>query len=257
MKNQFQYFKSLHETTGPLLIANVWNAQSARVFEKLRYKALATSSAAVAETLGYADGQQMSFEEYAFVIKSIIRSTSLPVSVDLEAGYGDTPEKIVNNIRQLEAIGVSGINIEDSVIKNGQRSLLDATLFVDLLKKIVDGLRAQNVSMFINVRSDVFLLGIPSPLEEAKSRGSQYAATEVHGLFFPCITDIKDIQAVVQSTKLPVNVMCMPQLPGFIQLKEVGVKRISMGNFVNKYSYSKLAEMGERIAKEESFGALF
>jgi len=257
MKNQFQYFKSLHETEEPLLIANVWNAQSASIFEKLNYRALATSSAAVAETLGYADGQQMSFDEYVFVIKSIVRSTSLPVSVDLEAGYGETIEKIIDNIRQLEAIGVSGINIEDSIISNGQRSLLDAALFAAQLKKIIDSLTAQKVQMFINVRSDVFLLGIPSSLEEAKSRAAQYAATGVHGLFFPCITVIKDIQSVVQSTKLPVNVMCMPQLPGFTQLKGAGVKRISMGNFANKYLYSKLADIGERIAKEESFGGLF
>ena len=257
MKNQFQYFKSLHEAAEPLIIANVWNAQSTRVFEKLNYKALATSSSAVAETLGYADGQQMSFEEYLFVIKSIVRSTSLPVSVDLEAGYGDTTEKIIDNIRQLEAIGVCGINMEDSVVNNGQRSLLDSAVFAAQLKKLMDGLKSNHIQMFINVRSDVFLLGMPSPVEAAKTRASQYAATGVHGLFFPCITAIEDIQTVVKTTNLPVNVMCMPQLPAFSQLKDAGVKRISMGNFVNKHVYGELEKVGQKIMEQGSFASLF
>lgn len=257
MKNQFQYFKSLHEAAEPLLIANVWNAQSARVFEKLNYKALATSSSAVAETLGYADGQQMSFEEYLFVIKSIVRSTSLPVSVDLEAGYGDSTEKIVDNIIQLESIGVCGINIEDSVVNNGQRSLLDADLFAVQLKKLMDALKSKHVQMFINVRSDLFLLGMPSPVEASKTRAAQYAAAGVHGLFFPCITAIEDIETVVQTTKLPVNVMCMPQLPAFAQLKNAGVKRISMGNFVNEHLYSGLEPIGKRILEQQTFASLF
>ena len=257
MKEQFLKFKSLHEGNEPLMIANVWNVQSARVFEKLNFKALATSSAAVAETLGYSDGEQMSFDEYFFMIKHIVRSIKLPVSVDLEAGYGDTAEEVVENIQHLVAIGVTGINIEDSVVKDGKRSLLDARVFADHLRKICEGLKLHAIDVFINVRTDVFLLGVSSPVEEAKKRASLYTATGVHGLFFPCITAIDDIHSVVKSTNLPVNVMCMPQLPGFDQLKQAGVKRISMGNFVNRHTYNELEKTGRKILEQGSFSYLF
>jgi 2-methylisocitrate lyase-like PEP mutase family enzyme len=257
MKDQFAQFKSLHESAEPLLIANVWNAQSARIFEKLGYKAMATSSAAVAETLGYSDGEQMSFDEYRFVIRHITQATTLPISVDLEAGYGESSEHVVNNIRQLVSDGVAGINIEDSVIHNGNRTLVDARSFTVRLQKIVDGLKQASTNIFINVRCDAFLLGVPTPVEEAKNRLTLYSATGVHGLFFPCITALEDIRSVVQATQLPVNVMCMPQLPRFTELKQAGVKRISMGNFVNKHVYTELEKVGQRFLEEGNFSSLF
>lgn len=257
MEKNFSYFKSLHELPEPLVIANVWNVQSARVFEKAGFKALATSSAAVAETLGYADGEQMSFEEYYFVINRIARSVNLPLSVDLESGYGDTDEDVVRNIQQLATIGVVGINIEDSVVKNRKRSLVDAQEFADRLQKICDGLNASDIQMFVNVRCDSFLLGLTSPVEESKRRLSLYEKTGVHGLFFPCITAIADIQAILQSTTLPVNVMCMPHLPEFAALKQAGVKRISMGNSVNQHVYRELAKVGKKIMQHGNFTSLF
>jgi 2-methylisocitrate lyase-like PEP mutase family enzyme len=257
MKNQFAHFKSLHESAEPLVIANVWNAQSSRVFEKLGYKAVATSSAAVAETLGYSDGEQMSFEEYRFVIRHISQATTLPVSVDLEAGYGESSEQVVDNMCQLASVGVAGINIEDSVIRNGNRTLVDARWFTDRLQKIMDGLKRASVNIFVNVRCDSFLLGVPTPVEEAKSRLALYSTAGIQGLFFPCITTLDDIRSVVQATQLPVNVMCMPQLPGFAELKQAGVKRISMGNFVNKHVYSELEKAGQRILEQGRFSSLF
>jgi 2-methylisocitrate lyase-like PEP mutase family enzyme len=253
MQKSFTYFNFLHESNEPLLIANVWNAQSARVFEKLNYKALATSSAAVAESLGYPDGQQMSFEEYLFVVKSIVRSVQLPLSVDLEAGYGDTPKQISENINRLVSAGVVGINIEDSIIQNGKRSLVDAKWFADRLRAIMTEIKTSRTEIFINVRCDAFLLGVPSPVQEAISRLKLYEATGVHGLFFPCIKEHADIQAVVQATRLPINVMCFPGLPDFAQLKQAGVKRISMGNFVNHQVYHELERIGKLILEDGSF----
>jgi 2-methylisocitrate lyase-like PEP mutase family enzyme len=257
MTNPFAYFKSLHESTDPLLIANVWNAQSARVFQKLHFKAIATSSAAVAESLGYADGQQMSFEEYFAAISHIIHSAKLPLSVDLEAGYGDTPEMVVKNIRQLAMAGVIGINIEDSIVQNGKRSLIDAERFAHRLDKISNALRLHKVEIFINVRCDAFLLNVPSPIEEASKRILLYQKSGIHGFFFPCITSIDDIETIVQSTSFPVNVMAMPGLPNFDQLKKVGVKRISMGNSVNQFLYSELEKIGKKIMDDGSFKFIY
>lgn len=257
MEKNFAYFKTLHEMPEPLVIANVWNVQSARIFEKIGFKALATSSAAVAETLGYSDGQQMSFEEYCFVINRIVSSVSLPVSIDLESGYGETAEQVAENIRQLANVGVVGINIEDSIVKNGKRSLVDAEAFSNLLRETCENLKSSGVQIFINVRCDAFLLGVRGPVEEGIRRLSLYDKTGAHGLFFPGITAIADIQRIVQATTLPVNAMCMPQLPAFTTLKQAGVKRISMGNFVNQRVYKELENVGIKIKEQGNFADVF
>jgi 2-methylisocitrate lyase-like PEP mutase family enzyme len=257
MKSSFKEFKSLHHGTKPLLIGNVWNAQSAKVFEKQKFDAIATSSAAVAETLGYADGEEMTFEEYLFVAKRICKSTTLPVSVDLEAGYGKNADEIVENIKQLSAVGVAGINIEDSVMQNKKRSIVDKDQFADKLKQICQKLAATKTEMFINVRTDAFLLGLPDPVNEAVARAKAFQSTGVHGLFFPCITRLEDINAVVAACTLPVNVMCMPDLPNFSALGQAGVKRISMGNLLNQKLYSHLESRVGKIVQDGSFTSVF
>lgn len=257
MKSSFDQFVKLHLQVEPLLIANVWNAQSARLFEKLKFKALATSSAAVASTLGYSDGEQMSFDEYLFVVKRIRAVTSLPLSVDLEGGYGAIADEVVPNIKSLSREGVVGINIEDSTIVNGTRKILDASVFADKLSQISAGLNLAGVDCFINVRCDAFLLGLPDARIEAIRRIKLYEEQGVHGIFLPCITHIEDIKAAVQATKLPLNVMCMPALPDFEALRAAGVKRISMGNFVNAFGYGEIEKAVLKIQEEKSFATLF
>lgn len=257
MSNKVSLFRQLHQQAEPLLIGNVWNAQSAKVFEKTGSKAIATSSAAVAETLGYTDGENMSFEEYLFIIERIIKATTLPLSVDLETGYGDTPAAIAENIKHLSELGVVGINIEDSVITNGNRKIVDLASFAAKISEVVQLVKTSNIDIFINLRSDVFLLGLPSAKEAAIDRTKLYNSTGVDGLFFPCITDINDIRAVTGISKLPVNVMCMPNLPNFEELKNAGVKRISMGNFINGALYRHLEELIGGINQDQSFSRIF
>jgi 2-methylisocitrate lyase-like PEP mutase family enzyme len=257
MENKFEEFLALHKGTEPLLVGNVWNAQSAKAFEQQNFTAIGTSSAAVAETLGYADGEEMSLDAYMFIIERIIASTALPLTVDLEGGYGKTPAEISHNISKLYNIGVSGINMEDSVVSNGKRSIVDAEFFSEKLKEIIKLLKAQNIRMFINVRCDSFLLGVPNALEDALSRLSLYQRAGADGLFFPCISTIADITKITVSTDLPVNVMCIPGLPDFKQLKNAGVKRISMGPFLNKNVYQNLKTSIGKIQNDESFNSVF
>jgi 2-methylisocitrate lyase-like PEP mutase family enzyme len=257
MTNQFQTFKALHQQETPLLIGNVWNVQSARVFEEKKWSAIATSSAAVAETLGYEDEQNMCFEEYLFMVKRITASVSVPLSVDMEGGYGNSPEEICTNIAKLYKAGVSGINIEDSVVVDGKRSLVDAETFAKKLSDIVAILDNEKIEMFINVRSDAFLLGIENPVGESILRKMLYQNTGAHGLFFPCITSVDDIKKITENAKLPVSVMCMPSLPDFVELKNAGVKRISFGPFGYRYTYKKLETAIDKISAENNFSALF
>ena len=187
MDNKFEMFTSLHKGTEPLLIGNAWDAASARAFEKEGFKAIGTSSAAVAGALGYADGEEMSLNEYLLIIKRIVASVTVPVTVDLETGYGKSVEAICQNIHLLYNLGVAGINIEDSVVREGKRTILQAEDFAQTLKGIIQYLQTENIRMFVNVRSDSFLLGLPNALNDAMKRASVYEQTGVHGLFFPCI----------------------------------------------------------------------
>jgi len=252
-----QIFKELHHQDEPLLLGNIWNVQSAKVYQKLGYKALATSSSALAHSLGYEDGEEMSFEEYFYMVERIVKSVDIPLSVDLEGGYGKMVDEIISNILKLAAIGVAGINIEDSVVIDGTRKLLTQEDIYKKLKPIISELKKNTVEIFINLRTDPFLLGIENPVDETLQRVKIFEELGVDGIFVPCITSENDIKAIVNAAEVPVNVMCMPELPDFETLKKLGVKRISSGNFLNEYIYNHLEDAGRRILAEQSFSPIF
>ena len=254
---KFEEFKKLHFSENPLLIGNVWNVQNALQFKRLGFKAVGTSSAAIAADLGYEDGENMPFEDYFFIVKRIASNVNIPLTVDLEAGYGKTYEEIISNIIKLHEIGVVGINIEDSIVHNQCREIVAVDAFTFQLKEIIQNLKKRNIPMFINVRCDAFLLNLPNALEEAKFRLSQYENCDIDGIFLPCITGENDIKAITAVTKLPLNVMCMPNLPNFEVLKTLGVKRISMGNFANVYLSKQLENVMKKVIQMNDFSPLF
>jgi 2-methylisocitrate lyase-like PEP mutase family enzyme len=257
MDNKFELFAALHQSAEPLLIGNAWDAASAKAFEKQGFKAVGTSSAAVAAALGYNDGEEMSLDEYLLIVKRIVASVNIPVTVDLESGYGESLEAICQNIHSLYNMGVTGINIEDSVIHEGNRTILEAEDFAQKLKGITQYLQAENIRMFINVRSDSFLLDLPDALNDALKRASVYEETGIHGLFFPCAVDLADIKTLTQATHLPINIMCMPILASFKDLKQAGVSRISIGPFLFNKVYKELETSITTINSDGSFKSLF
>lgn len=252
-----QKFRELHEQSDPLLIGNVWNVQSAKAYEKLGYQAVATSSSAMAFSLGYEDGENMSFDEYFYIVERILKSISIPLSVDLEGGYGKTADEIVLNISRLAEAGVVGINIEDSIIIDGARKLLSTTDFFEKLNGIILKLKEQNIEIFVNVRIDPFLLGVENKIEETLQRMKIIEEVEADGIFVPCITEVQDIERLVHAAKLPFSVMCMPELPDFDTLRKLGVKRISSGNFLNGYIYGQLESVLKDISDAGSFSPIF
>jgi 2-methylisocitrate lyase-like PEP mutase family enzyme len=255
--NRFDQFLKLHHEEKPLLIANVWNVQSAKVFEKKGFRAIATSSSAVASSIGYDDGQEIPFDEYLYVIERIAASTLLPFSVDLEGGYGSDADQIMKNIELLVKAGVAGINLEDSGVNNGKRTILPIDKFTKKLQQITDLVQKERIRIFINVRSDNFILGLPNAVEDSLSRIEAYQQTGVHGFFFPCLKDIPDIKKITGRSKLPINVMVIPGLPGFQELGNAGVKRISMGPFAFTNIYGKLEGLADRVIKEQNCDGFF
>ncbi len=255
--NHFDEFCSLHQKKTPLLIGNVWDAQSALIFEKMDFNALGTSSAAIASSLGYEDGEQMSFNELYSVVKSIVSRIAKPLTVDVEAGYSRETSKIVENIASLSQLGVVGVNLEDSIVKDGHRKLLDSKSFAETVKSIKHYLLAKKIPIFLNIRTDPYMAGLNSPLNQSILRAKLYEEAGADGIFVPCIFDEYEIKRLVESVSLPVNVMAVPKLPNFSILEDIGVKRVSMGPFVYNKINENLKSILAKIQDKQSSSSLF
>ena len=246
-------FNALHQQNQPLLLANVWDASSAQAAQQAGYQALGSSSAAIAAMLGYEDGEEMSFDELFYVVSRIKTVSELPLSVDLEAGYGATTSHIIDNIRRLAHLGVSGINLEDSHVVDGTRRLDDAERFAVKLQEITRACPG----LFVIVRTDTFLLNVQDALVQTLYRGQLYAKHGACGFFVPCVTRAEDITAIVHHVPLPLNVMCMPELADFSTLSTLGVKRISMGNFIYAATQARLKDLLCQVQTQHSFSGVF
>jgi len=237
--NAFQTFLQLHKTETPLLLGNVWDVTSAQTFEAMGFKAIATSSAAMAKAYGYDDGEKMPFSDLLRMVERIARNVSIPFSVDIEGGYSHTAAGVVENIERLYQYGIAGINLEDSAVTT-QRAIQPADEFQKKLEAITNALRKKNIELFINVRTDTYLLGLANALSETRHRAKAYQQAGATGLFVPCIADPGDIREVVNSTPLPLNVLSIPGLPEVSELTKLGVKRISLGNAVYDWLHNTL-----------------
>ncbi|MFL7013029.1 isocitrate lyase/PEP mutase family protein [Enterovibrio norvegicus] len=250
-------FLELHQQDTPLLIGNVWDASSANIVSRLGFSAVGTSSAAIAYTLGYEDGENMPFNELLFMVERISRVVCVPLTVDLEAGYGETADDIAANILQLAKLGVVGINLEDSKVINGKRTLLDADDFSLTLSRIRSALNHANIDMFINARADALIMKTDDALAQTLDRATRYEAAGANGLFVPYLRAEQDITAVVAHTALPVNVLCVPELPDFATLASCGVKRISMGDFAYEKLQRELHASLKTVLDDGAFSSLF
>lgn len=250
-------FRKLHAGNKPFIIGNVWNAKSARIAEKAGYKALGISGHAIAENLGYGDGEEMSFEELTFIVKRVIQSVSIPVSVDIDGGYGRDSRTVNQNIEKLLQMGAAGINIEDSVMKDGKRQLVDPTRFAKIIRGIRTFLSERDAAFFVNLRVDTYITKQEQPLDETLKRIKKYEDAGADGVFVPFLTDQEEIRKVVQSTSLPLNVYLRPNFPAFEVLAEMGVKRISYGTAVYLQSYAKAEELFQVLLNDKRFERLF
>jgi 2-methylisocitrate lyase-like PEP mutase family enzyme len=245
--DKFDQFKQLHERPEPLVIANAWNVKSAQLIEQAGFAAIATSSGAIAESLGYKDGEQIPLAEMLYIVKRIKASTTLPLSVDMERGYSDNIGQLTGNVQQLLNIGVSGINIEDSQGED---------IYLKKLYAIKNHLERTNQKLFINARTDGFLQKIPQPLETTLRRAAKYQDAGANGLFVTGLADIETVEKITSSIGLPLNVVCLPGNPEFSstdKLQQAGVSRISMAVFLYKSTYNSLERVLSDIKEQSAF----
>jgi 2-methylisocitrate lyase-like PEP mutase family enzyme len=246
--NNYEIFYQLHQQQNPLIIANAWNVKSAQLIEQRGYKAIATSSGAISNSLGYEDGEKIPFNELLYIVQRMKASTNIPLSVDLEKGYTDNLNELIENIQKLVDIGVAGINLEDA---QGEE------IYLKKLNSIKNHFEKSNQKLFINARTDGFLQKVASPLETTIKRAKLYQDAGADGLFVTAVSDTATIKEIALSTTLPLNVVGTPKLSSIKTLSECGVRRISMAVFLYKATYNQLEKLLTEVITEQSLDPLF
>lgn len=241
---KIQELNELHNSKDILFLGNAWDLLSALALEKAGFKAIGTTSCGIANSLGYSDGELIDFERHLGIIRRITENVKIPVSADIEAGYGEDTETIVNNVLRTADVGVAGINIEDSLKK--QKGLREITQHCKLLSKIKNALEHRGYKGFyINARTDTYFQKV-NPLLETIDRAKMYVESGASGIFVPGMTEDNDIKEITSHLNAPLNLLSLPRLTDCDKLKKLGVKRFSFGNALT----DKIIEVLEKNAKQ-------
>ncbi|BCJ42684.1 hypothetical protein GCM10010168_05740 [Actinoplanes ianthinogenes] len=222
-------FSALHQPGRPLVLVNAWDAASARIVAAAGAAAIATTSAGVAWSLGAPDGDALGREAAVAAARRVVAAVSVPVSVDVEAGYGDPAA----TLRAVAAAGVAGVNLED-----GARTIAEQQARLSAAKEAAPG-------VFLNARIDTLLFGL-GDVTEAITRAKAYLDAGADGIFVPGTTDPAVVAELVASIPGPVNVLTGPGAPSIGELAALGVARISLGSSVAQAAYGLV----ERAARE-------
>jgi 2-methylisocitrate lyase-like PEP mutase family enzyme len=227
-----EQFQALHVPGKPVILFNIWDAGSAKAVTAAGARAIATGSWSVANANGSADGEQFPRAAAIENLRRIVKATDLPVTVDLEAGYGETPEEVGETIAMAIEAGAIGCNVEDSYPKDGTlRPMADQVERIRAVRQAAD---AANIRFFINARTDIFFQDTDEPHDDAMAeaaleRGRAYAQVGASGFFVPGLADIALIKRVAGASPLPVNIMLGSKSPSVHDLAQSGVARVSHG----------------------------
>jgi 2-methylisocitrate lyase-like PEP mutase family enzyme len=232
---QAQLLREWHSGPDVLLLPCAWDVTSAKVFEAEGFKALGTTSAGIAATLGHSDGQKIDFDEYLHVVRRIVRAVRLPVTVDFEAGFGTSVEQVAQNTEDLLRSGAVGLNIEDENHARSEGHLLDPIpLVVAKIRAIRAVGDAFGVAVFINAKSDAVWLSAGASLEasvdEAVRRANAYGESGADCVFIPGNFDAPRIARLVAAIRYPLNIVLKESTPPVSVLRSLGVKRLSLGS---------------------------
>jgi 2-methylisocitrate lyase-like PEP mutase family enzyme len=239
-------FRGLHHD-GLLVLPNAWDAGSARLIESLGTKAIATTSAAVAWSHGYADGDLLPVGLLRATVASIARVIRVPLSVDVEGGYSDAPAAVGEVVAAVVDAGGVGINIED-----GTRA---PDLLCAKIEQAKGAARKLGVEVFVNARTDVYLSSLvpeAQRLEETVARAERYRAAGADGIFVPGLIEPAEIQAVVAAVPLPLNLLAWPGLPAGAELAALGVRRLSAGSGLARAVLGRAAALTTAFLRDGS-----
>jgi len=248
-------FRALHQGPGAFVIPNPWDAGSARILTKLGFKALATSSGASAGVLGRRDGQ-VTREEALAQARAIVGATDLPVSADLEKGFGDSPAAAAETIHLAAEAGLVGGSIEDAT-GDKDKPLYDIGHATERVEAAARAARALSFPFTLTARAENFVRGNPD-LEDTIKRLQAFEKAGADVLFAPCLPDLASVRAVCAAVSKPVNFMVGIKGKSFTvaELEVAGIRRISLGTSLYRVAMSGLLDAAREVKEKGTFDYL-
>jgi 2-methylisocitrate lyase-like PEP mutase family enzyme len=251
MTDRHVTFRRLHAPGELLVLPNAWDAGSARLVEGCGATAIATTSAGLAWSCGYADGNVLPPRVLLAAVAAIARVVTLPLTVDVEAGYSDDPQAVADTVVAVAGAGAVGINLEDGASSP------------DLLCAKIAAVKAATAragaEVFVNVRTDVYLRAlVPAEraVDETVERARRYRAAGGDGLFVPGLRDAAGIRTIAAAVELPLNVMVVPGLPPVAELRGLGVRRLSAGSALAQAAYGAARRAATALLADGRYEAM-
>jgi 2-methylisocitrate lyase-like PEP mutase family enzyme len=238
LRRRAETFRALHEAPPLLVLPNVWDPLGARLLVGLGYPAVATASAAVAFSLGYDDGENITLEAMLAAIRRIAAVVDVPVSADIEAGYAEAPDAVAANVRRVLEAGAIGINLEDSAGREGH--LRDVASQVARIRAVRQMADAEGVPLVLNARIDTYLGETADPFPETLERAHAYVEAGADGLYPIGLSDIESLSGLRAATKAWINVYASPDAPTIAQLEAIGIHRLSFGPGLLRASFTAM-----------------
>jgi len=251
-------FREMHRGAQALLLPNVWDVASARVVEQAGFPAIATTSAGIAFSVGYPDGQKISREQMLARVGRIVRAVEAPVTADVEAGYGSRPEDAARTAAEVIQAGAVGINLEDGTLDPG-RPLVDRLLQVEKIRAVREAAQKKGVELVLNARTDVYLREFAPPESrygEAMLRARAYRDAGADCIFVPGLRDPDTISRLVRELECPVNILAGPGVPSVPELEKLGVARVSLGSGAMRATLGLLRQIAEELKHSGTYRAL-
>lgn len=251
-------FRVLHAGRDILLLPNVWDVASARLIEDSGFKAAATSSAGIAFSLGYPDGQRISREQMLAVIARIAKAVRVPVTADVEAGYGKTPEDASRTARAVVEAGAVGMNLEDAVA-DSPSVLVELPLQLEKIRAVREMASRLRIPLVLNARTDMYLLQIGDPAErydETVRRLSAFREAGADCVFAPGLRDAPTIGRLVADLKGPINILAGPGSPSVPELSKLGVARVSLGSATMRATVGCLRRIAQELKATGTYSNL-
>jgi 2-methylisocitrate lyase-like PEP mutase family enzyme len=255
---QAELFRNKHRGPRLLLLPNAWDAMSARVFVAAGFDAIATTSGGVAWSLGYADGEQAPWSEVVAATARIVRAAPVPVTADIEAGYGETPDAVMASVAEIIRAGAVGVNLEDGTPRGAVpiRNVGDAA---DRIRAAREAARSAAVPIVINARTDLYLRKIgdeASRFDETVARGKAYLAAGADCFYPISLRDPVTIGRLVKALAAPININVRAGSPSVVELEALGVARASTASQLALMAMSATRQIADELRQTGRFDKL-
>jgi len=261
-KEKAERFLKFHQDKEILVLLNSWDTGSSKLIEACGYKAIATTSMGIAASLGYPDCQVIQLPEMIETITGIVNAVHVPVTVDIEAGYGNNLNEIIDSVGKIIATGIVGINIEDSIDLNPV--LIDEMEFCERISAIRALSDSLGFHLVINARTDSFYTSSGSPrekLSESIKRGNKYREAGADCIFVQPVWEKETISTLVKEINAPINILSNPTigegLPLSVsELQDLGVARLSLGSGLMKATLALIKKVADELSEKGTYTVL-